>query len=332
MGALPAYCTHSEAGPQMLELRPRQGPGPCLLHWALEELLVAYGWEARLPFPGPHMKPPTWPKGLLSIVRAGNWAGAAVGSAQGEMGASVNLVRLEGSSARMVSRVVWSRCDCAEMWSLEGLGLQAREEIHALKRGYESSWGTRQRARWVTGHPGARRKIFWNRSGEAERGAFQQGDAVVGTLLLRGKGGMLPGGCRCDQAEGRSLEVPCPGGQGRSWTSPAGGWMHRAGPRARGGQLAAQHLPLTHSAVGGRSLPDLRAPRVPERRLIGSPQLCQEPLIVVSQGAVRLHVGDRPLLCLPGQPRHKECHPLRLPRKAGGLEDHEPVHLHQEPC
>lgn len=50
VGALPAYCAHSEAGPQMLELRPRQGPGPCLLHWALEELLVTYGWEARLPF------------------------------------------------------------------------------------------------------------------------------------------------------------------------------------------------------------------------------------------------------------------------------------------
>lgn len=75
--------------------------------------------------------------------------------------------------------------------------------------------------------------------------------------------------------------------------------MHRTGPRARGGQLAAQHLPLPHRPIGGCSLPDLGTPRVPQWRLVGSPQLCQESLVVVSQGAVRLHVGDRPLLRLP---------------------------------
>lgn len=175
-------------------------------------------------------------------------------------------------------------------------------------------------------------QVFWNRSGEAGRASSNKNDAVVGTLLLRSQGVMLPGSCRCNQGGGRFSKVPGSGGQGGRWTSPAGGWVHRAGPRTRGGQLAAQHLPLPHSPIGGRSLPDLGAPRVPERRLVGSPQLCQEPLIVVSQGAVRLHVGDRPLLCLPSQPGHEERHSLGLPRKAGGLEDHKPVHLHQEPC
>lgn len=69
---------------------------------------------------------------------------------------------------------------------------------------------------------------------------------------------------------------------------------------------------------------------MPEGRLIGSAQLCQEALIVVSQGAVRLHVGDRPLLCLPGQSGHEEGHALSLSGEARGLKDHEPVHLHQE--
>lgn len=138
--------------------------------------------------------------------------------------------------------------------------------------------------------------------------------------------------CRGDPGGGRILKVPCSRGQSRSWTSPTGGWMHGARPCSGGSQLATEHLPLAHSPVRGRSLPDLRAPCVPEWRLVGSPQLCQESLIVVSQGAVRLHVGDRPLLCLPSEPGHQERHSLSLTGEAGGLEDHEPVHLHQEPC
>ena len=43
-----------------------------------------------------------------------------------------------------------------------------------------------------------------------------------------------------------------------------------------------------------------------------------------------MHVGDRPLLRLPGEPGHEERHSFGLPGEAGGLEDHESVHLHQE--
>lgn len=68
VGVRAAHCTQSEAGHKMLELRPQQGRGPSRLHWALEELLITYGWEARLPFPGPHIKPPAWPKGLLPVI------------------------------------------------------------------------------------------------------------------------------------------------------------------------------------------------------------------------------------------------------------------------
>lgn len=75
--------------------------------------------------------------------------------------------------------------------------------------------------------------------------------------------------------------------------------MHWTGPWAGGRQLAAQHLPLSHSPIGGGSLPDLGAPRMSQRGLVGSTQLCQEALVVVSQGAIRLHVGDGPLLCFP---------------------------------
>ena len=47
-------------------------------------------------------------------------------------------------------------------------------------------------------------------------------------------------------------------------------------------QLAAEGLPFPHGSIGGRSFSDLRAPGVPQRRLVGSPQLGQESLIVVS--------------------------------------------------
>ena len=158
-----------------------------------------------------------------------------------------------------------------------------------------------------------------------------KGDAVVRIFLLRSKGRLLPGWRQTDQGGGRFLKVPSSGGQGRGWTGPVGGWVHRAGYRARGGQLAAERLPFPHGSIRGRSLSDLGAPGVPQRRLVGSPQLGQESLIVVSQGAVGLHVGDRPLLRLPGQPGHEERHSLGLSGEARGLEDHESVHLHQEP-
>lgn len=153
-----------------------------------------------------------------------------------------------------------------------------------------------------------------------------------GRFFYVAKGVCCLRGCRCDLGSDRFLKVPCSGGQSRGWTSPIGGWMHGARPCARGSQLAAEHLALPHGSIGGGSLPDLGAPCMPEWRLVGSPQLCQESLIVVAQGAVRLHVGNGPLLCLPRQPGHKERHSFGLTWEAGGLEDHEPVHLHQEPC
>lgn len=107
--------------------------------------------------------------------------------------------------------------------------------------------------------------------------------------------------------------------------------MHWAGPCARCGQLATQHLPLPHSPIGCRSLPDLGTPRVPQRGFVGSAQLGQKALVVVSQRAVRLHVGDGPLLGLPSQSGHQEGHSLGFTWEAGSLKDHEPVHLHQEP-
>lgn len=129
----------------------------------------------------------------------------------------------------------------------------------------------------------------------------------------------------------RSLKVPAAGGQGWCWIGPVGGWMYWAGPCARCGQLATQHLPLPHSPIGCRSLPDLGTPRVPQRGFVGSAQLGQKALVVVSQRAVGLHVGDGPLLRLPSQSGHQEGHSLGFTREAGSLKDHEPVHLHQEP-
>lgn len=172
----------------------------------------------------------------------------------------------------------------------------------------------------------------WGTHLERQEGrSSNRGDAVLWAFLLHSKERMLPGWLQTLPSGGGFLKISCSGRQGWRWTSPVGSWMHWARPRARSGQLTAEHLPLSHGPVRGRSLPDLGAPRMPERRLVGSPQLCQEPLIVVAQGAVRLHVRDSPLLRLPSQSRHKEGHALGLTREAGGLEDHESVHLHQEP-
>lgn len=95
-----------------------------------------------------------------------------------------------------------------------------------------------QEARWVTGRPGAMTDVLMERE-RREGMSSNKGDAVARTLL-RSKRGMLPGWRQTDQGGGRFLKVPSSGGQGRGWTGPIGGWVHRAGHRARGGQLAAE--------------------------------------------------------------------------------------------
>lgn len=82
---------HSEAGPQKCwsdHRPPTAGTRPLPAHWALAGLDITS--------PGLHVKAPVRPKRLLSVLsenRAPRW-GAAVGSAEGGLGESVNLVRL----------------------------------------------------------------------------------------------------------------------------------------------------------------------------------------------------------------------------------------------
>lgn len=80
------------------------------------------------------------------------------------------------------------------------------------------------------------------------RDVLKQSDAVGWTFLLCSKGYATWMAADATRMVA-DLKVPERGGQGRGWTGPIGGWVHRQGAVPGGGQLAAEGLPFSHGSI-----------------------------------------------------------------------------------